>query len=220
MLHLPRGKTVRPQVNPARINLPQAMEKLRRGRFSGYLRFDDAQGAGLVLFQDGHLIDAVFDGEDRTGLIAFDALTRIFSLSIAGHARLNIYHIGSDLALHLHALLRGTVERSALDVRQLDVAGLQRQISSEGLSACLRVYTDADCTLIFYDQGKAQGFFVDGAAELQQQVEVADSIAAKDGARLDVVLLPDIEKSPPADLMAVADLQPVWQGLRHDLLGR
>ncbi len=59
MIHLPRGNPVRQKVNPARINLPEAMEKLRSSTFTGYLRFDAVQGTGIILFQSGKLISSI-----------------------------------------------------------------------------------------------------------------------------------------------------------------
>lgn len=221
MLHLPKGKLVRPPVNPARINLPQAMEKLRRGRFSGYLRFDDAQGSGIVLFQDGRLINSIFtDAEQSELLIAYDALTRIFEASIKGNAQLSIYHVSGDLALQLHALFKGKVRRAGVDVRQLDVAVLQQQIANESLSVCLRIYASDRTALIFYDKGCALGFFIDGKSELLQQVEVSGSVAAQADAHLDMIVLDYAVQQPMTDLMTAGDLQPVWQRTRDQVLGK
>ena len=108
MIFLPRGNPVRQKVNPARINLPEAMEKLRVGTFTGYLRFDASQGVGVILFKDGQLISSIFmNRETSERLIAYDAIARIFEVSILGNAVLNIYRMSAELVLGVHALLHG-----------------------------------------------------------------------------------------------------------------
>ena len=42
MVLLPRGNPVKENVNPGKVNLPDALDKLRQGKFTGYLRFDFA----------------------------------------------------------------------------------------------------------------------------------------------------------------------------------
>ncbi len=83
-LLLPRGITVKEKVNPGRVNLPEALEKLRNGRFTGYLRFDTPKGTGALIFHQGRLTEAAFEG-GQSLLLAFDAIARIFEQSLLGH---------------------------------------------------------------------------------------------------------------------------------------
>lgn len=219
MLYLPRGKTVRSQVNPARINLPQAMEKLCSGKFSGYLRFDAPQGSGVVLFQEGRLINAVYlAAEDYVQQIAYDALACIFEVSIMGEARLNIYHVSADLVISLHALLQGKGILQAEVLRKVDVSSLLQRIADERLSACIRVYAGNRTTLIFYDNGHALGFFLDGEIELLQSVDLSASVAAADDAHFDLFEIQGAEQQCPANLMRAGDLGSIWQRKRKQLL--
>ena len=219
MIYLPRGVPVRQKVNPARINLPEAMEKLRSGTFTGYLRFDSPQGAGVVLFQNGKLISAVFVNPEQTDrLIAYDAIAKIFEVSILGHAVLNIFRLSSELVLAVHALLLGRYLQKALDLSTLDVRSLLDRIKEEGLNACLRVYTKEQTALIFYEQGYALGFFHEGTTELEPSADVSASVARLPGARLDVLEIRSADQIVLADLMGSADLGPIWQRSRKLLL--
>lgn len=219
MLYLPKGKAVRQQVNPARINLPEAMSKLRAGRFTGYLRFDAQQGAGIVLFQGGKLISSVFFSREKASRqIAYDAIARIFEISIMGDARLNIYQVSADLVIAIHALLQGDYLYCGEDLSRFDVSAMLERISTEGLSACIRVYADDRATLIFYDSGYPLGFFHEGAIDLQQTADVAHSLAALPDARLDLVEIQDAGQIVLADLMNTASLSPIWQKARKELL--
>lgn len=219
MIHLPRGNPVRQKVNPARINLPEAMEKLRAGSFTGYLRFDSPQGAGVVLFQTGKLISSTFmDSNESERLIAYDAIAKVFEISIQGHAVLNIYKLSSDLVLSVHSLLHGRYLHKGLLLEQVDVQSQLQQIKDDGLTCCLRVYADERTALIFYDHGYALGFFHEGAMELEPSAEISQSVALCDGARLDVLETRSADELVLADLMGSADLGPIWQRARKVLL--
>ncbi|MCD6581361.1 MAG: hypothetical protein J7K90_06125 [Desulfuromusa sp.] len=219
MIFLPRGIPVRKKVNPARINLPEAMEKLRIGTFTGYLRFDASQGAGVILFQDGQLISSIFiDKDESERLIAYDAIAKIFEVSILGSAILNIYRLSEDLVLGIHGLLHGRYLQKSQDLNHFDVRTQLDQIKDEGLTVCLRVYTDDQTALIFYDQGYALGFFHEGDSELEPTADVSASVANLPGAKLDVLEIRSADEIVLADLMGSADLGPIWQRTRKLLL--
>lgn len=219
MIHLPRGNPVRQKVNPARVNLPEAMEKLRQGTFSGYLRFDAPQGVGVILFQNGRLISSLYINADETErLIAYDAIARIFENSIQGHSRLDIFRLSADLVLSLHALLHGRYLLKGELLARLDVDAQLQKVRDERLTCCLRVYNGERTTLIFYDQGFALGFFHDGRTELETTAEVEDSVARSSDARLDILEIRSADDLILADLMGSADLGPIWRRTRKILL--
>ncbi len=219
MIFLPRGNPVRQKVNPARINLPEAMEKLRVGTFTGYLHFDAQQGTGVILFKSGQLISSIFVDKDETErLIAYDSIARIFEVSILGNAVLNIFRLSTDLVLGVHALLHGRYLKKGEDLQRLDVRAQLERIKNEGLTACLRIYAENQTTLIFYDQGYALGFFHDGDTELESTTDISTSVARLPGAKLDLLEIRSADEIVLADLMGSADLGPIWQRTRKLLL--
>lgn len=219
MVYLPRGITVRQKVNPARINLPEAMEKLRGSTFTGYLRFDSPQGSGVILFEGGRLISATYiSQDDNKRLIAYDAIARIFEMSILGDAELNIFRLSEDLVLSVHALLHGRyLERGRL-LAKVDIDACLRQIKTEALTCCLRVYNSKKTALILYDSGHALGFFHDGNGALVTDPDVENSIAHDAQARFDMLEVRGADQLVLADLMGSANLGPIWQRARKALL--
>ncbi|MCK5912398.1 MAG: GTPase-activating protein, partial [Desulfuromusa sp.] len=212
MIFLPRGNPVRQKVNPARINLSQAMEKLRVGKFTGYLHFNAKQGTGVILFNQGQLISSVFIKQDETErLIAYDAIARIFEVTILGNAILDIFSLSSDLVLGIHALLHGRYLQKGQDLSCLDVRKQLETIKSERLTVCLRIYAEDKTALIFYDQGCALGFFHEGGTELDPIVDISASVAHLPGAKLDVLEICSTDEIALADLMGSADLGLIWQ---------
>lgn len=219
MILLPRGIPVRQNVNPARINLPEAMEKLRVGTFTGYLRFDADQGSGILIFERGKLVSALFiAADDGQRLIAYDAISKVFEISILGDATLNIYRLESELAIALHALLHGRYIYREQDLKLINIRALLEKISTEQFNGCLRVYAEHRTALIFYDMGNALGFFHDGSACLQTTADLSQSVARLPGARIDMLETAGTDGLVLADLMASADLGPIWQRLRKLLL--
>ncbi len=219
MIFLPRGIPVRQNVNPARINIPEAMEKLRVGSFTGYLRFDAKQGNGIVIFERGKLVSALFiDSAAEQRLIAYDAISKIFEVAILGDAILNIYRLAPELAMSLHALLHGTYVYREQDLKLIDIRALLDKIKEEYFSGCLRVFAEDRTALIFYAHGDALGFFHDGSADLQITADLSQSVARLPGAKLDLLETKSIDDLVLADLMASADLGPIWQRTRKTLL--
>ncbi len=219
MIFLPRGIPVRQNVNPARINIPEAMEKLRVGIFTGYLRFDAPQGSGIIIFERGKLVSALFAAaESDQRLIAYDAISKVFEVSIVGNAVLNIYRLSPELAMGLHALLHGSYVYKEQDLKLINIQGLLDKIKEESLDGCLRVYSNDQTALIFYENGNALGFFHEGAADLQDTADLSKSVARLPGAKLDLLETGSVADLVLADLLASADLGPIWQRMRKDLL--
>lgn len=219
MIFLPRGNSVRQNVNPARINLPEAMEKLRFSSFSGYLRFDASIGSGVIIFQQGKLVSSLFEASaSDERLIAYDAIAKIFEMSILGDSLLNIYRLAPDLAMSLHALLHGRYLCKEQDLKLIDIRTLLGRIKDEEINGCLRVYTKERTTLIFYDHGRPLGFFHDGAADFEITADLSTSVARLPGAKIDLLETRNLSDIVLADLMASANLGPIWQRMRKMLL--
>lgn len=219
MILLPKGVPVKEKVNPARVNLPEAMEKLVENRFSGYLHFISPIGTGIIIFQNGHLISALMREEDSDErIIAYDAITHIFEMSILGNATLNIYRLSAEVTMSIHALLHGEYIYAGQDIKLIDIKALLSRIKSDRLTGCLRIYTKERVALIFYEQGNALGFFHDGSTELETTADTSMSVAALPGAKLDLLSTVTYEGKKIADLMSSADLSPMWEKARNRLL--
>ena len=219
MFLLPRGNPVKEKVNPARVNLPEAMEKLRGGSFTGYMRFEASVASGIIIFAKGRLISALYQTrENGKRLIAYDAISRIFELSIQGDAELNIYRVDPELALGIHGLLHGDYVYQEQELEQVDIRSLLEIIKKTRLSGCVRIYTENKTALIFYDNGQPLGFFHDGSTHLEKTADTSMSVAKLPGARMDLLATRNVDDIMLADLMESADLGPIWKKLRKKML--
>lgn len=217
MILLPRGNPVKEGIDPGKVNLPEAMQKLQKGNFTGYLRFDTTQGTGILIFDTGRLISALFEsGLERS--IAYDALLQIFQRSLAGNATLDIYRLSSELAMSVHALLHGTVLYKGQEVQLLDIRGLLGRMKEDRISGCLRIYTQDHIALIFYRNGDPLGFFHDGSTDIEKSAESSLSVAKLPGAKIDVLTSEIADEANLADLLVSGDISGLWLKAREQVV--
>ena len=209
MILLPRGNPVKENINPGKVNMADALGKLRQGKFTGYLRFDYPNGTGIFIFQNGALISALFESETEH-LIAFDGIARTFKEALAGEGQLNIYRLSSDLALSIHTLLHGETLHKGQDLQLIDIKSLLVRMRDEQRSGCLRIYSKDHIALIFYRQGKPLGFFHDGSTDIETTADSSMSVAKEPGAKVDVLVTRGESESALADLMETGDIIGLW----------
>ena len=210
MILLPRGNPVKEKVNPGKVNLPEALDKLRQGKFSGYLRFDFPAGTGIFLFEGGRFVDALFESA-HDSLLAHQAISRTFAESLKLHGALSIYRLAPELALLLHDVLHGEPLHQGQELELLNVRALLKRLCDERLDGCLRVYGGQRVALIFYRGGQPLGFFHDGAADVELTADVARSVARESGAKIDVLAAAEPPGRPLADLWETENLGEIWQ---------
>jgi len=209
MILLPRGNPVKEKIDPSKVNLAEALKKLKTGGFTGYLRFDTGEGTGIVIFQEGRLISALFEGQER--LVAYDALAKVFSASLTTQSTLDIYRLSADLSLSTHALLHGDVLYKGQELKLLDIRSLLGKLKEDAINGCLRIYTEDRIALIFYREGNAVGFFHDGSTDIETTADTSMSVAKLPGAKIDVLTTKASENQNLADLMETADIGELWQ---------
>ena len=209
MILLPRGNPVKENVNPGKVNLPDALDKLRQGQFTGYLRFEFTDGTGIFIFQSGRLVSALYE-TPRDNLIAYDAIARTFQEAIRGDGRLDIYRLSPTLAFSIHALLHGEVLHRGQDLQLIDIRSLLTRMRDEQRSGCLRIYSHEHIALIFYRDGKPLGFFHDGSTDIETTADTSMSVARQPGAKVDVLVTRGDTEKLLADLMETANIAGLW----------
>lgn len=218
---LPTGSPIKENIDPSKISLPDALEKLRVGLFSGYLRFCNPDRNGVVLFENGRMIGAYYQEERETKrFFELDALGRIFDMSLMGQARMDIYRLSPELVISAHALLRGEILHKGQDLQLIDIKSLMGKVKNDKLDGCLRIYAGNKTSLIFYEEGTPLGFFHDGSAEIETTADASMSVATQVGAKVDIVKTANLEDLPMTDLMAVEDLAPMWQQIQQQVRKR
>ena len=209
MILLPRGNPVKENINPGKVNLADALGKMRQGKFTGYMRFDFPEGTGVFIYQEGSLISSLFENE-REHLIAYDGISRTFDESLNGNGKLNIYRLSTELAHSIHTLLHGEVLHKGQDLQLIDIKSLLIRMREEKRSGCLRIYSKEHIALIFYRDGSPLGFFHDGSTDIETTADSSMSVAREPGAKVDVLVTRGDGEKSLADLMETADITGMW----------
>jgi hypothetical protein len=209
MILLPRGNPVKENINPGKVNLADALGKMRKSKFTGYMRFDFPQGTGIFIYQRGRLISVLYENEQER-LIAYDAIDRTFRDALIGTGALNIYRLSVELAYSIHTLLHGKMLHKGQDLRLIDIKSLLVRMREEKRSGCLRIYSIEHIALIFYRDGIPLGFFHDGSTDIETTADSSLSVAKEPGAKVDVLETWGDGENALADLMETADIAGLW----------
>ena len=209
MILLPRGNPVKENINPGKVNLADALAKMRQGKFTGYMRFDFPEGTGVFIYQNGRLISSLYEN-DREHLIAYDAIARTFHEALIGTGTLNIYRLSTELAYSIHTLLHGEMLHKGQDLQLIDIKSLLIRMREEKRSGCLRIYSKEHIALIFYRDGNPLGFFHDGSTDLETTADSSMAVAKEPGAKVDVLVTSGDGEKSLADLMETADVAGLW----------
>ncbi|GEM_PF-483224 len=210
MILLPRGNPVKEKVNPGKVSLPEALDKLRQGKFTGYLRFDFPAATGIFLFEGGRFVDALFESA-HDSLLARQAISRIFSEALKLNGLLSIYRLSAELATLLHGVLHGELLHQGQELELLNVRALLKRLRDDQLDGCLRIYGGERVALIFYRGGHPAGFFHEGAADVERTADVSRSVARETGAKIDVLAAQGQADKQLADLWETENLAELWQ---------
>ncbi|MDY0292327.1 MAG: hypothetical protein RBR02_08345 [Desulfuromonadaceae bacterium] len=214
-LILPRGITVKQFDVSKRVKIPQLLERFRSNRFSGYLHFELTPQVGVICFQDGDIVAVLFEG-DNARFSGYEAQLELFRALQLNSGAIRVYRLESELVPYVARICRGQVEIKAQLVRFLDSTRLLAYLAAERFNGCIRIYTSAEATLVFYTEGRVEGFFVDGVAGLQDDLDIAHSLALDKECRYDVIRTPESGRSPVMpldDINFEKDWLIVWREL-------
>jgi len=210
MYFLPKANPLYEQISTDKVLLPELLEKLSKGHFTGYLNYAAPGFESYCIFAKGKLICAVSsEGErDKTG---FEAITLMFDKVLSTGGEINIFRMTADLAMCSHALLLGTKILNGDDVRQVDMKSMLARIKGQDMNGVVRFYTDERSAMMFYKDGAPFGFYRDGLRTIDTSPNEARKIAALPGARVEVRSTKSIEELMLYDLMQMVNLHKLWE---------
>lgn len=209
MHRLPTMHPLYQQISASRVRIPEMLEKLAGGGFTGYVHHACPDFEVYCLFAFGKLICAASsDGStDRTGL---EALALMFEKAVRSGGELGVYRMTADLAMCSHALLAGTRLFMGDEVRQVDMKGVLGRLKSQGANGVVLFTASPRYGMIFYKSGQPIGFCHDGATSVIHSPDESRSVAAIPGATLHVCTTRPIEELVLYDLLQLVNLDKLW----------
>jgi len=213
MRFLPKANPLYEKISANKIVIPDVLEKLGKGGFTGYIHHSAPEFEFYGIFAKGKLMCAVSndDGRDKTG---FEAIVLLFDKVISVGGELNVYRMTVDLAVCAHALALGTRIFNGEEVRQVDIKGVLARLKGQGTNGVVRFYTSERSAMIFYKDGLPIGFYHDSASSIESSPDESRKIAALPGARVEICSTRTLEEFMQYDLLQMVNLQKLWESAR------
>ncbi len=210
MFLLPKGNPLYENIAGNKVKLPEVLEKLQFGGFTGYLDFKFIDAEAVLLFEGGKLISAMYE-KGTTVISAFEAIAELCSLIVGEGGVLSVYRLSRDLTMGLHALVHGEVLYRGQELKLIDIKALLEKLKEQQLNGVLRIYTDERTALIFYKDGSPLGFFHDGSQDIETSATESQKVAALPGAKIDVLATKSAEELMGYDLLEVVNITKLWE---------
>lgn len=213
MFLLPKGNPLYENIAAAKVKLPEMLDKLKGGSFTGYLNFIFPSSGGILFFEGGKLISALHE-HDKGRLSGFEAIAELSNQILAGGGSLSVYRLSKDLVMGLHALLHGEVLFKGQELKLIDIKGLLEKMKVRKLNGCLRIYTEDRSALIFYKEGAPLGFFHDGSNDIETSASESQKIAGLPGAKIDVLSTKSADELMLYDLLEMVNIDKIWDSTK------
>jgi hypothetical protein len=209
MFLLPKGNPLAENVPISKLQLPDALEKLKNGRLTGCAIFDFPAADCALVYDEGKLVTAIVhrDGKEINDQAALQSLVEMMLLASSGS--FSVYALSKDITLSVMALVGGKTTIDGQEIKQIDFKALLDRIKSEQMTASLKIYTDDRAGLIFYRNGATVGFFHDASTGIETTAGAVQQIAGIPGARIDLRVLADTDGFV-LDLAALVDIRSLW----------
>lgn len=210
MRFLPKANPLYENISASKIVVPDILEKLGNGGFTGYVSHSVPEFEFHGVFAKGKLICAVSNdaGRDKTG---FEAIVLLFDKVLSVGGEINVYRMTPDLAVCAHALAVGPRLLSGEEVRQVDVKGVLARMKGQCVNGAVRFYTSERSAMIFYKDGLPIGFYHDGASSIDSSPDESRKIAALPGACVEICSTRALEELLQYDLLQMVNLQKLWE---------
>lgn len=210
MFLLPKGNPLYENIAGNKVKLPEVLEKLQFGGFTGYLDFKFLDAEVILLFEGGKLISAKYE-KGTTVLSASEAIAELCTFIVGEGGFLSVYRLSKDLTMGIHALVHGELLYKAQELKLIDIKALLEKMKELQLNGVLRIYTDERTALIFYKDGAPLGFFHDGSQDIETSATESQKVAALPGAKIDVLSTKSAEELMGNDLLEVVNITKIWE---------
>lgn len=209
MFLLPKGNPLAENVPISKLQLPDALEKLKNGKLTGCAIFDFPTADCALVYDEGKLVTAIVhrDGREANDQAALQSLVEMMLLASSGS--FSVYALSKDITFSVMALVGGQATIDSQEIKLIDFKALLDRIKTEQMTACLKIYTSERAGLIFYRNGATVGFFHDNSNTVETSAGEVQMIAGLPGARVDLRVLADTDGFV-LDLAGLVDIRSLW----------
>lgn len=215
MFLLPKGKPLVENFPIAKLQLPEAFDKLKNSNITGCATFDFPSADCAVIYEDGKLIRALLRRNDTElkDAEALHALVDMMVLSNTGN--FNAYSFSKNVNQAVLALLQGDKIINGQELQQINFKALLERIKNEQMTASLKIYTEQRFGVILYKDGATAGFFDDSNREIVTTSTEVQRISALPGASVDLFVFKSTDMVTQ-DLTERVNIRSLWESANSD----
>jgi hypothetical protein len=181
---LPSGRAQYEGLKSAFVDFPKLLRTLRGDQHTGYIRLTAPDFSGILLFHEGHLLEALSSNAGaRSGEAAFQAMRRSMD---AGTGGLDVIDLAGETVEALAQLLTAPLLYTGLLGRFINFDALLAFLNEEGVEGAVLVVGSADIGIILLSRGKVLGAYTQTSPALNTATTGVAKIATDKTARIEV----------------------------------
>jgi hypothetical protein len=181
---LPSGRAQYEGLKSAFVDFPKLLRTLRGDQHTGYIRLTAPDFAGILLYHEGHLLEALSSNAGaRSGEAAFQAMRRSVD---AGTGGLDVIDLAGETVEALAQLLTAPLLYTGLLGRFINFDALIAFLNEEGVEGAVLVVGGADIGIILLSHGKVLGTYTQTSPALDTATTEVAKIATDKTARIEV----------------------------------
>jgi hypothetical protein len=181
---LPSGQAQYQGLRSAFVDFPKLLRTLQGDQQTGYVRLTDGTFSGVLLFQQGGLLEALSSEPGaQTGQSAFQAVRRSMD---AGIGTFEVIDLANDTVESLARLLSAPLLYTGLLGRFVNFDALLSHLTEEKVDGAVVVMGSDDIGIILLTQGQALGTYTRSNPALSTATSDVARIAEEKTARIEV----------------------------------
>ena len=184
MYPLPAGRAQYEGLKSAFVDFPKLLRTLRGDQHTGYVRLTAPDFSAMLLFHEGHLLDARCSAPgSRAGDGAFQAIRRSMD---AGTGALDVIDLASEIVEGIGTLLTSPLLYTGLLGRFVNFDALLAYLTEEGVDGAVLVVGSSDVGIIMLSHGHVLGAYTQTNPALSTATTGVAKIATDKAARIEV----------------------------------
>jgi hypothetical protein len=166
------------------VDFPKLLRTLRGDQHTGYIRLTAPDFSGILLFHQGHLLEALSSNPGaRSGEAAFHAMRQSMD---GGKGGLDVIDLAGETVEALAQLLTAPLLYTGLIGRFINFDSLIGFLTEEGVEGAVLVVGGTDIGIILLSRGKVLGAYTQTNPSLNTATTGVGKIAAEKAARIEV----------------------------------
>lgn len=187
---MPAGEILHAQLKTAYVDFSSLLGDLAKRKFSGYVSLEADPCQGVVLFENGNAVDALFAQPNQVDLGQI-AVAELNALAREKLGSLDVVRTSPELAASCAALFHGEVLHDHLDAQSVRLDGLLRSLEENQLTGCIAIQANgAGAGYYFLHEGASLGAYYREREALVRDDARVERLVAERGAMVSVLAAP------------------------------